>query len=143
PVALRRLHGLDRRLDPLVVLRDLLRPRVVRLEALVDRGGGHTADGELLDALHEVAPADLAVLVLMEDVEEFLGVFGRLFSFHAVLRYLEEIVYRTRTSSTKSALMRWSATMKMSVVTASPLSRFSDTSAGLPKSRSASARVNP
>src|SRR5438093_24995 len=83
PVALRRLHGFDRRLDPRVVGLDLLRPGVVRLEAFVDRDGGHAADRELLDALHELAAADVAVLVLMEDVEEFLRIIGRLLALHA------------------------------------------------------------
>ena len=46
-------HGLVLGLDPLVVFRHLLRPRVVRPEALEDRGGGQAADRELLGAIQE------------------------------------------------------------------------------------------
>ena len=42
----------------------------------------HAADGELLGAIEEVAAGDVAVLVLVKQIQQFLRVVGRFLSFH-------------------------------------------------------------
>ena len=86
PLPLRRGHGRRLGLDALVVLGDLLRPGVVGAEALPDRRGGQAADGELLRAIQEFAAVDVAVDILVEQVEQLLRVIGRFLSFHRKLR---------------------------------------------------------
>ncbi len=69
-------------LDALVVFGDLLRPGVVGAQALPNGGGGHAADGELLGAIQEIAPGDIAVDVAVEEVQQFLRVIGCFLAFH-------------------------------------------------------------
>ena len=73
-VAFGRRHGFVRRLQPLVVLRHLLRPRIVRLEAFVDGHRGDAADGVLAQPIDEIAAAHIAVLVLVKQIEDFLRI---------------------------------------------------------------------
>src|SRR5262249_35719638 len=68
--------------DPLVVLRNLLGPGIVRPQALEDRGDRESANGELPRAIEEFAPADVAVLVFVKQIEEFLRVIRGFLSFH-------------------------------------------------------------
>src|SRR5262249_55752750 len=74
--------GLAARLDLRVVGLDLLRPRVVGPEAFEQRERRHAADGEFLRALEKIATRDLAVLILMEKVEQLLGIIRRSLSVH-------------------------------------------------------------
>ena len=66
----------------LAVLGDLLRPGIIGRQALQDRDGGQPADRELRGAVQKGAAVDLAVLVLVEDVEQLLRVVRRLFALH-------------------------------------------------------------
>jgi hypothetical protein len=65
-----------------VVFLDLLRPCVVRLQALVERQRRHAADGVLLGAVEKVTARDLAMLVLVEEIQQLLRVVRRFLSFH-------------------------------------------------------------
>src|SRR5262249_37303323 len=81
-VALRRGDRLVIGPDALVVLRHLLSPGVVGLQALPDRRDRQPADGELADPIEKRSAIDLAVLVFVEDVQQLLRVIGRFLSFH-------------------------------------------------------------
>ena len=48
------------------------------------RHGRQAADGELLGAIEEVAAADVAVLVLVKQIQQLLRVIGRFLSFHGL-----------------------------------------------------------
>ena len=63
-VAVRRRNRFVARLDPLVVLTNLLAERVVRHQPLDDRGRSQTGHRELRHAIEEVAARDLAVNIL-------------------------------------------------------------------------------
>jgi hypothetical protein len=54
--------------DPFIVGRNLDRPGIIRLQHLQQRRRGHPADGEFLRAIEELAPADPAVHVSIEQV---------------------------------------------------------------------------
>src|ERR1700680_326078 len=64
----RRVLGLD----TAVVLGDLLRPRVIRAEALPDGRGSHAAYRELFRAIQEFAAVDIAVNVTVKEVQQLL-----------------------------------------------------------------------
>ena len=84
-VALRRLHRRVLRLQPRIVLRHLLRPGVVGPEAFEDGGDGQPADGELSRPVQKRAAVDVAMLVLVKEIQELLRIVGRLLSFHGTL----------------------------------------------------------
>ena len=74
-------------LEALVVLRDLLGLGEARAERIEEHRGGHAADGVLGRALEEAAAVDVAVHVLVEEVQEFLVEIGRGLAIHVgVLR---------------------------------------------------------
>ena len=74
------------RLDPRVVLRHLLRPRVVRPQAFEDAPPRSARRPRTSCARsRNVAAVDVAVLVLVEEIEQLLRIIGRLLSFHQVL----------------------------------------------------------
>ncbi len=79
---LRGRHGDDLGLDALVVLRHLLRPRVVRPQHFKQGRGRHAADGKLLRALQKIAALNLAVDILVEQVEQFLRKVAGFHPFH-------------------------------------------------------------
>ena len=81
-VALRRLHRHHLGLDPRVVFRDLLGQGVVRLHFRENRRGGQAADGELAGPLQKRPPVDVAVLVLVKEVQQLLRVVRGFLSFH-------------------------------------------------------------
>src|SRR5581483_6981215 len=85
-----------------VVLLDLLGPRVVRAQALPEGDRGQAADRELLRAIEELAPCDVAVLVLVEEVQQLLGIIGRLLPLHDGPLSLPP-VQRCRSANAKSA----------------------------------------
>src|SRR5207237_10539724 len=66
----------DLGLDPLVVLGHLLRPGVIRTEAFKQRSNGHAANCEPLGAIEEGAAIDIAMHVLVEQIQQFLWVIG-------------------------------------------------------------------
>jgi len=70
------------RVDPRVVLPHLLRPCVVRPQRAEHRGGARAADREFGCAVKKLPAADLAVHVVVEDVEDFLREVARLHSLH-------------------------------------------------------------
>ena len=69
-------------LNALVVLGNLLRPGVVRLQAFEEPGDRHSADGELAGAVEERAAIDVAVHVEVEEIEQLLRKVRGLPSFH-------------------------------------------------------------
>ena len=71
-ISLRRLQGLGRCLDPLVVRLDLDRPGVIRPEHLEQRHRGDAADREFLRAVEKLPPADAAMHIAVEKVQQFL-----------------------------------------------------------------------
>ena len=83
-IPLGRGHGFRRRADARVVGLDLDRPGVVRLQHLEQRRGARPADGELLGACEERAPAHAAVHVDVEQVQQFLREVRRLLSAHGI-----------------------------------------------------------
>src|SRR5205823_4251750 len=98
------LHRLGRRLDPLVVLRHLLRPRVVGPQRLEQRQRRHAADRELLGAIEKVAPRDVSMLVLMEEVQQFLRVIRRLLALHRTAPLLERTRSREYTAPHRQSM---------------------------------------
>src|SRR5437879_6301496 len=81
-VALGRGHGGIFGLDSAVVFGNLLRPSVIRAKALPYCCRGYAADSELLRAIQEFAPFDIAVNVTVKQVQQFLREIGSSFSFH-------------------------------------------------------------
>jgi hypothetical protein len=79
------------RLDPLVVLANLLPKRIVRHQRIDDRRGGKTADGVALHALEKVTAADFAVNITCVQVDRFRGNFLRL--FHRDLPIKDAVTY--------------------------------------------------
>src|SRR6185503_652759 len=77
--------GLVRGRDPRIILRHLLGPRVVGPETFPDRRDGQPADRELRGAIEKVATGDVAVLVLVEQVEELLRILRRLLPLHRAI----------------------------------------------------------
>jgi hypothetical protein len=69
PIALRRRnrHHLD--FDALVVLRHLLRPGVIGLQALPNRGGSQATHGELLSPFQEGPPVHSTVYIFIEKIQ--------------------------------------------------------------------------
>jgi len=84
-VAARRLHGDPLGPDARVVGGDLLRPRVVRPQRLEQHRRRHAADGEGFRAVEERPAVDVAVLVEVEQIEQFLRKLGGLPAFHGGL----------------------------------------------------------
>ena len=91
-VALRRRHRDGLGLDATVILRDLDRPGVVRLEHLEQRLCGHAADGKLLRPVEERAAVDATMHVFIEQVEKFLREIRCFLSFHGSYSLLGWVV---------------------------------------------------
>jgi hypothetical protein len=72
PLALGRLVLDSARLEAAIVARDLLGLGEARAQRLEEHRGGHSADRELGRLLEETAAIDVAVHVLVEEVEELL-----------------------------------------------------------------------
>src|SRR6187399_2965235 len=93
-VALRRRCGRDLGLDARIGFGNLLRPRVVGLQHLVERHRRDASDRELLGALEERPSIDVAVYVLVEDVEEFLRKVRSLLSLHCTHSFKRPVTWR-------------------------------------------------
>jgi hypothetical protein len=78
-----RLHCFVANLDAFVIRRDLLRPGIVRRQALKDCHRGQSAGRELAKTIKEGTAVDVAVLVLVKQVQQLLRVIRCLLSFHS------------------------------------------------------------
>src|SRR5262249_53223904 len=81
-IALRRLHGRVFRLDASVVLRDLLRPSIVGPKHLEERGRGEAVLRVALRAVQKFSALDVAVDILVKQVEQFLREITGFLPFH-------------------------------------------------------------
>jgi hypothetical protein len=65
-----------------VVFGDLLRPGVIRPEALPYRGSSQAADSVLFRSFQEVTAVDIAMHVTVKEVQQLLREIGGVLSFH-------------------------------------------------------------